>query len=78
MSRTFKRLASTGAAAVLLASCGATGFDPDLRGWMPGTLNTADAAARAVPRPQPDARGVITFPNYQAVVTATGSGGRCP
>lgn len=72
MSRIFKRLASTGAAAVLLASCGATGFDPDLRGWMPGALSTADAAARAVPRPQPDDRGVITFPNYQVVVARNG------
>ena len=34
MSRTFKRAAGVGAAAFLLASCGATGFDPDLRGWM--------------------------------------------
>ena len=47
MSRIFGRAASVGAAVFLLASCGATGFDPDLRGWMPGALNTADAAARA-------------------------------
>lgn len=71
MSRTF-RLAATGAAVLLLASCGATGFDPDLRGWMPGALNTADAAARAAPRPQPDDRGVITFPTYQVVVARSG------
>ncbi|MFD2814799.1 LysM peptidoglycan-binding domain-containing protein [Paracoccus aerius] len=72
MSRTTKRLASMGAAALLLASCGATGFDPDLRGWMPGALSTADAAARAAPRPQPDSRGVITFPNYQVAVARSG------
>lgn len=72
MSRIFKRAAGVGAAALLLASCGATGFDPDLRGWIPGALNTADAAARAAPRPQPDDRGVITFPTYQVAVTRSG------
>ena len=72
MSRTFRQAASVGAAALLLASCGATGFDPDLRGWMPGALTTADAAARAAPRPQPDDRGVITFPTYQVVVARNG------
>ncbi|WEF25716.1 LysM peptidoglycan-binding domain-containing protein [Paracoccus sp. S3-43] len=72
MSSSFRQAASIGAAAFLLASCGATGFDPDLRGWMPGALNTADAAARAAPRPQPDDRGVITFPTYQVVVARSG------
>jgi len=72
MSRTFRQAASVGAAAFLLASCGATGFDADLRGWMPGALNTADAAASAAPRPQPDDRGVITFPTYQVAVARSG------
>ncbi|MCZ0962238.1 LysM peptidoglycan-binding domain-containing protein [Paracoccus benzoatiresistens] len=72
MSRIFRLTASAGAAAFLLASCGATGLDPDLRGWMPGALNTADAAARAAPRPQPDSRGIINFPNYQVVVAQSG------
>ena len=72
MSRIFRLTASAGAAAFLLASCGATGFDPDLRGWMPGALNTADAASRAAPRPQPDSRGIISFPNYQVVVAQNG------
>ncbi|WP_347139888.1 LysM peptidoglycan-binding domain-containing protein [Paracoccus sp. SSK6] len=72
MSRTFRSAARAGTAALLLASCGATGFDPDLRGWMPGALNTADAAARAAPRPQPDSRGIISFPNYQVVVAQSG------
>lgn len=72
MSRLFRSAAPAGVAAFLLASCGATGFDPDLRGWMPGALNTADAAARAVPRPQPDSRGVITFPAYQVAVAQNG------
>ncbi|MTD99347.1 LysM peptidoglycan-binding domain-containing protein [Paracoccus sp. YIM 132242] len=72
MSRTFGTTARAGAAALLLASCGATGFDPDLRGWMPGSLSTADAAARAAPRPQPDSRGIISFPAYQVVIARNG------
>ncbi|WP_295044975.1 LysM peptidoglycan-binding domain-containing protein [uncultured Paracoccus sp.] len=72
MSSSFRQAASVGAAAFLLASCGATGFDPDLRGWMPGALNTADAAAQATPRPQPDDRGVISFPTYQVAVARSG------
>ena len=58
---------------LLLASCGANGvFDPDLRGWMPGILSTAEAAARAAPRPAPDSRGVISFPQYQVAVARQG------
>ncbi|WP_336390097.1 LysM peptidoglycan-binding domain-containing protein [Paracoccus alcaliphilus] len=58
---------------VLLASCGTNGrFDPDFRGWMPGSLSTAEAAATAAPRPAPDARGIITFPNYQVAVAREG------
>lgn len=72
MSRTFRSTASAGAAVLLLASCGATGFDPDLRGWMPESLSTADAAARAAPRPQPDSRGIISFPSYQVVIAQGG------
>lgn len=72
MSRTFRLTATAGAAALLLSSCGVTGFDPDLRAWMPGALNTADAAARAAPRPQPDDRGIIAFSTYQVVVARSG------
>lgn len=72
MSRTFRLAARAGAAALLLASCGTTEFDPDLRGLMPGALNTANAAARAAPRPQPDSRGIISFPNAQVVVAQNG------
>lgn len=72
MIRSFRQIAGAGMALSLLASCGATGFDPDLRGWAPGGFSTSDAAARAQPRPQPDSRGLITFPNYQAVVAVKG------
>ena len=68
MSGTFRLALRAGAAVLVLSSCGATGFDADLRGWLPGALDTADAAARAAPRPQPDDRGVISFPAYQLVV----------
>lgn len=72
MSRNFKWLAA-GAALSLLASCGANGaFDPDFRRWAPGGLNTADAAARAAPRPAPDSRGLINFPDYQVVIAGRG------
>ena len=60
------------AALLALAGCGANGvFDPDLRGLM-GGLDTAPAAASAGPRPQPDARGVITFPSGQVAVAQAG------
>ena len=73
MSGNFRRLAATGAVLGLLASCGPNGgFDPDLRGWMPGNLATDDAAAAAPPRPEPDQRGVITFTNGQVVVARAG------
>ena len=60
-------------ASLALASCGTQGgFDPDLRGWMKGGLDTAPAAAQAAPRPQPDNRGVITFANGQVAVAQAG------
>lgn len=65
------RMLASGAA-LLLASCGPNGFDPDLRGWMGGGLATAEAAAEAPPRPQPDGRGVITFSNSQVALAQAG------
>ncbi len=73
MSRTPLLAAGGCAVLALLASCGPNAsFDPDLRRWMPGALNTADAAARAAPRPQPDSRGVISFPDYQVAIARSG------
>ena len=52
-----RQLALAGAAVGLLASCGPQGgldlnnFDPDFRGWGGGGLDTANAAAQAMPRP---------------------------
>lgn len=67
------RVAGVVVASLALASCGTEGgFDPDLRGWMNGGLDTAPAAAQAAPRPQPDNRGVITFANGQVAVAQAG------
>ncbi len=58
-------------AAFTLAACGEGGFDLDLR--QGSALNTSEAAARAVPpRPLPDNRGVISYPNYQVAVAKPG------
>ncbi|WP_411957949.1 peptidoglycan DD-metalloendopeptidase family protein [Paracoccus homiensis] len=72
MSRNLRLSASAAAALALLASCGPNGFDPDLRGWAPGGLDTAQAAAQAQPRPAPDNRGIISYPDYQVVIARAG------
>ncbi|MFY2824943.1 peptidoglycan DD-metalloendopeptidase family protein [Ruegeria sp. MALMAid1280] len=63
---------ATGVAAVaFLAGCEGP-FDYDLRGNV-GGFTTADAAQSATTnRPTPDARGVITYPNYQVAVARRG------
>lgn len=73
-----RQLALVAGAAAVLASCGPNGqlnlsnFDPDLRGWGGGGLETAGAAARAAPRPTPDQRGVISYPGYQVAIARQG------
>ncbi|WP_171129823.1 MULTISPECIES: peptidoglycan DD-metalloendopeptidase family protein [unclassified Ruegeria] len=58
-------------ALVVLAGCEGP-FDYDLRGNV-GGFSTADAALGATTnRPAPDARGVITYPNYQVAVAQRG------
>lgn len=76
------RLWATGSfIAVTLASCGPNGeytgmrldnFDPDFRGGWGGGLSTTQAAAAAMPRPQPDQSGVISYPGYQVAVARQG------
>lgn len=59
----------------LLAALGACTepLDLDLRGKLNGGFNTADAArAATAARPAPDARGVISYPNYQVAVAQRG------
>ncbi len=64
-------LVSVSALAVL-AACNQP-LDYDLRG-VSGGFSTAEAAAQATtePRPQPDNRGVISYPNYQVAVASRG------
>ncbi|MEM7752810.1 MAG: LysM peptidoglycan-binding domain-containing protein [Pseudomonadota bacterium] len=66
--------------ALALAGCGGTdgsgGFfdslDMDLRGSA-GQLDTSDAARNAsVAKPEPDARGVVSYPGYQVVMARRG------
>ncbi|WP_308917290.1 peptidoglycan DD-metalloendopeptidase family protein [Jannaschia sp. LMIT008] len=73
--RTYRRagrVAVLGCGALLLAAC-ADGLDVDLREGLPGGLDTTDAALGATAdRPTPDARGLITYPNYQVAVARRG------
>ena len=56
----------------VLAACSEP-LDMDMRGLMNGGFNTSDAArAASAPRPQPDNRGVISYPNYQVAVAQLG------
>lgn len=72
VSRSAMRRCATGVAALtLLAACEGP-YDYDLRGNV-GGFSTADAALGATAsRPAPDARGVITYPNYQVAVARQG------
>lgn len=72
VSKSAMRRYATGAALLaLLAGCEGP-FDYDLRGNV-GGFSTADAAlAATASRPTPDARGVITYPNYQVAVAQPG------
>ncbi|AGT10324.1 M23 family metallopeptidase [Paracoccus aminophilus] len=74
----FKFWALASATTLALASCGPNGeyngptlsnFDPDFRS---GGLNTIGAAAAAAPRPEPDQRGVISYPGYQVAIARQG------
>ncbi|MWD28126.1 peptidoglycan DD-metalloendopeptidase family protein [Aquicoccus sp. SCR17] len=54
-----------------LAAC--QDIDYDMRGRMGGPVDTSAAAQQASgPRPQPDARGIISYPNYQVAVARRG------
>ncbi len=71
--RTTRRLLA-GAALIALAGCDADGnFDFDLRNFGNTGLDTSAAVRQAVnQRPEPDARGVISYPTYQVVVAKRG------
>ncbi|MGB7244679.1 MAG: peptidoglycan DD-metalloendopeptidase family protein [Sulfitobacter sp.] len=58
-------------ALLVLTACSQP-FDLDLRG-LNGGFSTAEAAQKSTaPRPEPDSRGVISYPNYQVVVANRG------
>lgn len=60
-----------GTCALALAACGDDGLDFDLRG--PTGLDTSEAARTATAdRPDPDARGIISYPGYQVAVARRG------
>lgn len=61
-----------GTAALTLTACGDQPLDFDLRG-LGGGFSTAEAATGTLAeRPQPDDRGVISYPNYQVAVAERG------
>ncbi|MDP5334835.1 MAG: LysM peptidoglycan-binding domain-containing protein, partial [Paracoccaceae bacterium] len=67
-----RRAILTGTALGLLAACDRP-LDFDLRGNFGNTLDTAEASRQPVAnRPAPDARGVISYPNYQVAVARQG------
>jgi murein DD-endopeptidase MepM/ murein hydrolase activator NlpD len=63
-----------GAAAIALSGCDSNGtFDFDLRNFGGSGVDTSDAVRQAInSRPEPDARGVISYPSYQVVVAKRG------
>ncbi|WP_282061935.1 LysM peptidoglycan-binding domain-containing protein [Roseobacter litoralis] len=73
ISRTRVRLLLLSASTVALLGACTQGFDYDLRG-IGGGFSTADAASQVgtEQRPQPDNRGVISYPNYQVAVAEQG------
>lgn len=73
LRRPFRALAAT-AVLLALAACDEAGkFDFDLRNLGNSGIDTSSAVRLAVnPRPEPDARGVISYPTYQVVVARRG------
>lgn len=56
----------------LLSACQSP-MDFDLRGKIGGKVDTSEAALKATEnRPEPDARGVLSYPNYQVAVARRG------
>ncbi|WP_421703928.1 peptidoglycan DD-metalloendopeptidase family protein [Aliiroseovarius sp.] len=60
-----------GGGLMLLTACD-TNFDMDLRRFGGGFDTSGAARAATAPRPDPDARGIISYPNYQVAVARRG------
>ncbi len=69
----FPRITSALALGALLGACSQP-IDLDLRGRIGSDFDTSSAAQNAsvANRPQPDDRGVLSYPNYQVVVARRG------
>lgn len=68
-------LATIAVTALGLGACSTTDMDWDLR--RSGGFSTAEAARQATPRrPQPDSRGVISYPGYQVAIAQPGERAR--
>ncbi|WP_425082909.1 peptidoglycan DD-metalloendopeptidase family protein [Ruegeria profundi] len=68
---TMRRCATGVAALAILTGCEGP-LDYDLRGQLGGFSTTDAAQSATTSRPAPDARGVITYPNYQVAVARRG------
>ncbi len=67
----YRNLMLCGATALALTACGNLP-DADLRNFG-GGFNTAEAGQRAtLDRPQPDSRGIISYPGYQVAIAKRG------
>ncbi len=67
------RLLPAVALAAVLGGCGGDGFDLDLRDRLGADMDTSRAAQGVVAdRPQPDARGVLSYPGYQVALAQRG------
>ena len=66
--RGFHRLALCGCAALALSACDKP-LDFDMRG-LTDAFSTAPAAleAQTAAKPQPDANGIVSYPNYQVAI----------
>lgn len=70
-NRPARRVILAGTALVALSACEPNGFDFDLRSYG-GGFSTTQALQSQAQRPTPDARGIISYPNYQVVVARQG------
>ncbi|MGB0440390.1 MAG: LysM peptidoglycan-binding domain-containing protein, partial [Paracoccaceae bacterium] len=67
------RVAALLVTATVLSGCSDGALDLDLRGKIGNVFSTSDAARAAqAGRPDPDDRGIISYPNYQVAVARTG------
>lgn len=68
----YPKLVLAGVVLTMLGACKST-FDFDFRGGLGSRFDTTDAALTATERrPEPDSRGVISYPNYQVAVARRG------